>query len=337
MVTSLMPSVWKRLIVRAWPLWLLVVAVDVRSEVAEPSQAAALGWLTGMQHSVAALNYKGVVAYLKDKQVESFQLFHASKGGVEQERLISMNSPLREVVRNAEKVACYFPDTKTVFVENKPSTRSVLLELPDDLTQLSRYYRVSLQGQEYVASRLSQMVGIEPRDGYRYARRIWMDLDSKLPLKFEMLEEGGQVVEQMVFTSLSIEPSIPREDLDPSVRADTFTWQTSQRETLPLDSLHWTLRDVPEGFQIVSYTRLKRPPNNRSVEHILLSDGFSSVSIYIEEQKEDAIKERPRKIGAINAYSLKMDGSLITVMGEVPAKTVQVIANGLRYQDAHEP
>jgi sigma-E factor negative regulatory protein RseB len=323
--------------VRAWPLWLLAVAIDVGAEAAEPSQAAALGWLTGMQHSVADLNYKGVVAYLKDKQVESFQLFHASKGGVEQERLVSMNSPLREVVRNAERVACYFPDTKTVFVENKPSTRSVLLELPDDLTQLSRYYRVSLQGQEYVARRPSQVVGIEPRDGYRYARRIWMDMDSKLPLKFEMLEEGGQVVEQMVFTSLSIEPSIPREDLDPSFRADTFTWQTSQRETLPLDSLHWTLRDVPEGFQIVSYTRLKRPPNNRSVEHILLSDGFSSVSIYIEEQKGDMVKEHPKKIGAINAYSLKMDDSLITVMGEVPAKTVQVIANGLRYQDTHEP
>lgn len=322
---------------RAWPLWLLAVAIDVGAEAAEPSQAAALGWLTGMQHSVADLNYKGVVAYLKDKQVESFQLFHASKGGVEQERLVSMNSPLREVVRNAERVACYFPDTKTVFVENKPSTRSVLLELPDDLTQLSRYYRVSLQGQEYVARRPSQVVGIEPRDGYRYARRIWMDMDSKLPLKFEMLEEGGQVVEQMVFTSLSIEPSIPREDLDPSFRADTFTWQTSQRETLPLDSLHWTLRDVPEGFQIVSYTRLKRPPNNRSVEHILLSDGFSSVSIYIEEQKGDMVKEHPKKIGAINAYSLKMDDLLITVMGEVPAKTVQVIANGLRYQDTHEP
>jgi sigma-E factor negative regulatory protein RseB len=332
-----MSSAWRELFVRAWPLWLLAVAIDVGAEAAEPSQAAALGWLTGMQHSVADLNYKGVVAYLKDKQVESFQLFHASKGGVEQERLVSMNSPLREVVRNAERVACYFPDTKTVFVENKPSTRSVLLELPDDLTQLSRYYRVSLQGQEYVARRPSQVVGIEPRDGYRYARRIWMDMDSKLPLKFEMLEEGGQVVEQMVFTSLSIEPSIPREDLDPSFRADTFTWQTSQRETLPLDSLHWTLRDVPEGFQIVSYTRLKRPPNNRSVEHILLSDGFSSVSIYIEEQKGDMVKEHPKKIGAINAYSLKMDDSLITVMGEVPAKTVQVIANGLRYQDTHEP
>jgi sigma-E factor negative regulatory protein RseB len=330
-------SAWKNLLTRAWPLWLLVVAMDLRADMGEPSQVGALRWLTDMRHAVSELNYKGVVAYLKDNQVESFQLFHASKSGLEQERLVSMNSPLREVVRSAEKVTCYFPDAKKVFVENKPTSRSVLLELPEDLTQLARYYRVNLQGQEYVARRLSQVVGIEPRDDYRYARLIWVDSDSKLPLKFEMLDEDGQTVEQMVFTSLSVEQSIPREDLDSSIQADAFTWQINQRETLPVDSLRWTLVGVPEGFQIVSYARLKRPPADHSVEHILLSDGFSSVSIYIEGQKGGLAREHPRKIGAINAHSVKIGDYFITVMGEVPAKTVQVIANGLRYQDKHEP
>ncbi len=319
------------------PLWLLAAAMDIKAEAIDPSQTAALAWLTDMRHSVSQLNYKGVVAYLKDKQVESFQLFHASNAGKEQERLVSMNSPLREVIRNAEKVACYFPDTKKVFVENKPSTRSVLLELPDDLTQLSRYYRVGLQGQEYVASRLSQVVDIEPRDGYRYARRIWIDADSKLPLKFEMLGDDGQVVEQMVFTTLSVESAIPSDDFKPSIPADKFDWQFSQRETLPLDSLHWTLHDVPEGFQIVSYTRLQRPPNGRSVEHILLSDGFSSVSIYVESQKGASLKEPPKKIGTINTHSVKLNDYLVTVMGEVPAKTVEAIAHGLLHRDTNPP
>jgi sigma-E factor negative regulatory protein RseB len=326
----------KKWVARVWPLWLLAVAVNVHADLAEPSQIAALQWLTEMQRSVSKLNYKGVVAYLKDQQVESFQLFHAVNSGVEQERLVSMNSPLREVVRNADKVACYFPSTKKVFVENKPATRSVLLDLPGDLAQLTRYYRVNLQGQEYVARRLSQVIGIEPRDDYRYARLIWVDSDSKLPLKFEMLDEDGQAVEQMVFTSVSIEDSIAKADLEPSVQAEAFTWQSNEREPLSLDALHWTLQSVPEGFQIVSYTRVKRPPGDHSVEHILLSDGFSSVSIYIEPH-EGVSKEHPRKIGAINAHTIKLDNYLVTVMGEVPARTVQLIANGLRHQDKHEP
>jgi sigma-E factor negative regulatory protein RseB len=327
----------KKWFLRAGPLLFLVVALNVRADLADPSQSAALQWLTDMQRSVSKLNYKGVVAYLKDQQVESFQLFHATNGGVEQERLVSMNSPLREVVRNADKVSCYFPSTKKAFVENKPDARSVLLDLPGDLARLTRHYKVNLQGQEYVAGRQSQVVGIEPRDDYRYARLIWVDADSKLPLKFEMLDEDGQAVEQMVFTSISIEDSIAKENLEPSARADAFTWQSNERESLSPDALQWTLQSVPDGFQIVSYSRVKRPPGDRSVEHILLSDGFSSVSIYIEPQKEGVSKEHPRKIGAINAHTMKLDNYLVTVMGEVPAKTVQLIANGLRHQDKRDP
>lgn len=311
--------------------------MDLPAETVAPSTPAPLVWLIDMRHAVSQLNYKGVVAYLKDKEVESFQLFHASNAGKEQERLVSMNSPLREVVRDAEKVACYYPDSKTVFVESKPSTRSVLLDMPEDLTQLSRYYRVELKDQQYVARRLSQIVDITPLDDYRYARRIWIDTASKLPLKFEILGEDGQAVEQMVFTSLDLESSIPNSELAPSVPIDQFTRQTSKREALPLDSLYWRLHNVPDGFQIMSYSRLKRPPNDRTVEHILLSDGFSSVSIYVESQKSGPPKEHPKQIGTINAHSVKIDDYLVTVMGEVPAKTVETIANGLVHGDTTQP
>ncbi|CAL1239379.1 MucB/RseB C-terminal domain-containing protein [Candidatus Methylocalor cossyra] len=325
-------SPWKELF-RAWPLWLMAMALDVRADTAEAPPASALAWLTEMRHAVAGLSYRGVVAYLKDKQVESFQLFHAAKSdsGVERERLVSMNSPLREVVRNAERVACYFPDTRTVFVESKPSSHSILLDVPDDLARLSRYYRVGLQGQEYVARRLSQVVDVEPRDNYRYGRRIWVDVDSKLPLKFETRAEDGRLVEQLVFTALDIESTIPERELESSIQTDSFQWQVSRRESLPLDSLRWTLHGVPEGFQIISYTRLKRPPNDRAVEHILLSDGFSSVSIYIEGRKEGTLREHPKKLGAIHAHSLMLGDFRITVMGEVPEKTVLAIAQGLHF------
>lgn len=335
----LLPSARKKWLAQALLAWLLMTTAEVGAESMDASETAALGWLTDMRHAVAERNYKGVVAYMKDgQQMESFQLFHAAKSGVEQERLVSMNSPLREVIRSAEKVSCYFPDTKKVFIENKPGNRSsALVDLPEDLSQLSRYYRVNLQGQEYVARRLSQVVGIEPRDDYRYARLIWVDTESKLPLKFEMLDEDGQAVEQMVFTSVSLEESISQKDLEPSVAADSFTQQSGQTETLPLDSLRWTLQNVPEGFQIVSYTRMKRSPSNRAVDHVLLSDGFSSVSIYLETQKGWFTAQYSKRLGTLNAKSLRIDDYSVTVMGEVPAKTVEAIAHGLKHQSGPQP
>jgi sigma-E factor negative regulatory protein RseB len=321
------------LLQRALPLFLLILLLNAPAGAVDFSQEDAIHWLSQMRQAVSRLNYKGGVAYLKDKQVESFQIVHVAADGFEQERLISMSTPLREVIRSKEKVTCYFPDAKRVFVENKPSKRSLLVELPENISALSRYYDLSLQRQEYVTQRLAQMVSIVPRDDYRYTRHLWVDIDLKLPLKFELTDEKGEVIEQMVFTSLEINGTISSRDLDPSTNADTFTWQTSHREMLPPSSLNWSLANVPEGFQIISYTRLKRPNTESPIDHILLSDGISSVSIYISLLEGEVSKTHPNKIGAMNAYFREMEDYRVTVMGEVPAKTVQTISEGLRYQE----
>ena len=285
-----------------------------------------------MRQASSQMNYKGIMAFSKNGQVESFQLFHSLHEGVERERLVSMDSPLREVIRNAEKVVCYYPDTKTAFVENKPSRHSMLLDLPEDLSKLTRYYSISLQDREYVANHQAQAINMIPRDDYRYARRIWLDVESRLPLKSELIDETGANVEQMVFTTLDIVPNINREELETTIPEGSVKWMVNQREMLSPASLNWSLEGVPEGFQMISYTRMKQSGAETPLDHLLLSDGLSSVSIYIDESKTDILKSHPRKVGALNAASRKIGQYQVTVMGEVPERTVQSIVDGLRYQ-----
>lgn len=292
-----------------------------------PLPDSGIPWLVDMRRAAADLNYQGFVVYAKDQQLDTFKLFHANSEGQEKERLVALNSPLREVVRTAGNVSFYSAQDSQVVVETKPSNRSVLIELPDDPTVLSRYYRVGLRGQEYVAGRLAQVVSLEPKDPYRYTRIIWVDVESKLPLKLEVLNEEGQPVEQMVFVSLALGANASGRDFEPAVREGRTLSSISHRESTPLGDLNWTLQDVPEGFQIVSYFKTLRTPSNHLVEHILLSDGFASVSVYIEKNS-GAKASKERKAGAINIESLTTDGYTITVMGEVPVRTVQVIAKG---------
>ncbi|NJD07077.1 MAG: transcriptional regulator [Methylococcaceae bacterium] len=289
--------------------------------------------LADMRRAVERLNYRGSVVYLKDQQLESFQVFHSVADGVERERMLSTNTPLREVVRNAQKVTCYFPDTHTVATEARSSRRSILLDIPDDLTQLQGLYRFSLGETEVVAQKTAQLVRIDPRDGYRYGRRLWVDLASKLPLKLELIDDANQSVEQVVFTSISVEPQLPPEALEPSTRTDA-SWQVKEHQALNADSLQWTLEGVPDGFHMMSYSRLRRSTDNSTVDHIMLSDGLASVSIYVDDMKDDFVVGHPGKVGAINSAARKLDKHLITVIGEVPESTVQAIANGIRQQSS---
>jgi sigma-E factor negative regulatory protein RseB len=315
------------------PLLLAVFAPAAANAAVEQgdAQADAAAWLAETRQAMTHLNYRGIVSYMKDHRLESMHVFHGVIGGIERERLLSVNTPMREVVRNADKVTCYYPENKSLSVDNKPSRHSFLLDLPNDLSALSAHYLLSLAGESHVAQRLARIVEISPRDELRYGRRLWIDRETKLPLKYQLLDETHQVLEEMAFNSLSVENALSEKELEPSTQVDA-SWKTKTHEMLPAESLQWSLNGVPSGFRLVSYTRLKRGVNGKSIDHILLSDGFSSVSIYIDEIMSDIFTAQPRKVGAINAYTRKLDDYLITVMGEVPASTVQSIGDGIRRQ-----
>jgi sigma-E factor negative regulatory protein RseB len=312
---------------------LVFLAVFAASALAGPggdgAQVDAKAWLAATKRALSHLNYRGMVTYLKDNRIESLQVIHAVIDGQQFERLLSVNTPLREIVRDPEKVICYFPDSRSMSVENRPARHSFLLDLPNDLGELSRNYALDLGGTETIAQRQARLVKIRPLDDLRYGRRLWVDVDTKLPLKFELLDENGQVLELMAFSSLSVEEFIPAKELAPTTVYDA-SWQVRRHEALPAETLNWTLDNVPDGFRLMAYTRQKRGPENRTIDHILLGDGFAFVSIYIDHLMRGDIMAQPRKVGAINAYTRKFGDYLVTVMGEVPPKTVQVIANGIK-------
>jgi len=324
-----------KLFVRLFALVFIAVlqCASVSAVAGGDAEGEAKTWLAAARQATGKLNYRGIVSYMKDNTMESLQVFHGVNNGVEQERLLSVNTPMREVVRTADKVSCYYPESKSYSVDAKPSRQSILLDLPSNLAELSKHYSFSLGEVEHVARRPARVVSIEPKDDLRYGRRLWIDVESKLPLKFEWLDGNGEVLEQMVFNSLSVEQSIPPTDLAASTQVDS-SWKIKRHETLPAESLIWTLDGVPDGFHMMSYTRLKRDANNRVIDHILLSDGVSSVSIYIDELMNEIFTAQPRKIGAINSYTRKLDKYLVTVMGEAPEKTVQSIGNGIHLQDS---
>jgi sigma-E factor negative regulatory protein RseB len=324
-----------KLFVRLFALVFFAVFVfsEVSAAVGVDAENEAKAWLTAAQQATSKLNYRGIVSYMKDNQIESLHVFHGFNNGVEQERLLSVNTPMREVIRTADKVTCYYPESKSMSVDAKPSRHSMLLNLPSNLGELSKHYVFSLGEVEHVARRPARIVTITAKDATRYGRKLWIDVESRLPLKLEWLDGNGQVLEETVFSSLTVEASIPQSELVPSTQADD-SWKIKRHETLPADLLRWTLDNVPDGFHMMSYTRLKRDANNRVIDHILLSDGISSVSIYIDELMNEVFTAQPRKIGAINSYTRKLDKYLITVMGEAPEKTVQIIGDGIHLQDS---
>ena len=70
---------------------------------------------------------------------------------------------------------------------------------------------------------------------------------------------------------------------------------------------------------------------------MVYSDGLAAVSVYVEQQGDDApVKPGVSQLGTNNAYTRKQGALQITVIGEVPVITVKSIANEMAQSVASE-
>ena len=81
--------------------------------------------------------------------------------------------------------------------------------------------------------------------------------------------------------------------------------------------------DPPPGFT------LRRHQISAEGEHLVFSDGLSSVSVYVEPLGAIPAREATTRAGAVHARVLRMGGHRVFVIGKVPAGTVERFARSV--------
>jgi sigma-E factor negative regulatory protein RseB len=66
------------------------------------------------------------------------------------------------------------------------------------------------------------------------------------------------------------------------------------------------------------------------MQHLIFSDGFASVSVFIEPAPaRGPSPPESSSVGAANAFSTQVSGHVVTAVGEVPSATVREFATSL--------
>jgi len=292
--------------------------------------------LLRMQTASQSLNYFGTLVYLHDEQVQTMKVVHRADHNGEFERLINLNGVAREIVRKNNVVICYMPDSKEVMVGKQQFQGNVLAQLAEnDFERLQKYYAFSFENVERVAGKAAQRILIKPKDSFRYGYRLWVDNSHANLLKSDLLSEQGKVLEQAMFADITYVDVIPDTMLEPESTSDNFTWfehDREQNDSMFIES-RWIVGALPQGFEVTSRFHHLMPNAVTPAEHWIISDGLASISIYIEKIPELAALpeafEGSSPMGATNAFGVLLKDHQITVIGEVPAETVEKLANSI--------
>jgi len=264
------------------------------------------------------------------------KIFHSVNAEGERERLFHLNGSEREVIREHNLVTCVLTDNKSVMVNKSQGDENVLLSLPKNFDSLKNYYSFVLSDDDRIAGRHTKTVYVKPRDGFRYGHKLWIDAETGLLLSSELLNERNRTVERIMFTELEIVDKISSDLLKPTVNGEKFTWhkEMSDEGVTEPGASNWTVTDMPKGFRASRHHVRHESNKPNSIEHIVLSDGLASVSIYVERLlEENKLFIGASFMGAVNVYGAVIDDHQVTVVGEVPKATVKMIASSVESVD----
>lgn len=323
----------------------VLVAIGLLGLFAQPVAAAdddARDWLQRMTDALATRNYFGLFTHTTNGQSETMRIVHRVDGEQSTERLVSLDGSGREIVRTATEVHVYLPDRRVVLVEPRTDSGSLLKALPAPSPQLEAMYELQVRKGNKLLGREVRILDVRPRDAFRYGYRLWLDEDSAMPLRTVVTDPAGRAVEQIHFTRLELPKRIDASATEASVDATGFQWVKTGRKpakaAVAARAAEWRPTRMPPGFRLVGSRIQTRPGVPMPVQHLIFSDGFASVSVFIEPgSSSGAAPPESTTVGSANAYTLTIMDHVVTAVGEVPPQTVRDIATSVAPVQVAEP
>ena len=291
----------------------------------------ARAWLDRMNRAVEELNYQGTFVHVMSGSAETLRIVHRNADGRSGERILSLDGVGREIIRQDDEVQFILPDQRVVLLETRQDISPLVTALPGYSAELEPHYEITLHSTARVADRFAQVLQIKPRDEFRYGYVLWLDQATAMPLKSELVDEKGAIVEQILFTEIELPAEIPAEALAATLDTTGFTvLRAPDSPLLAEQAIPWRASAVPGGFKLSAATQSPIAGSEYPVEHLVYSDGLATVSVFIEDPKTKAeVGDGFSNLGSTNTFSLTLRGRKVTAVGEVPRQTVRTIASSL--------
>ena len=284
-------------------------------------------WLLKMATSIRQRNYQIslVVSRPNSDAIPYLWRHGVFDDGVSMEQLNILNGPGKEYIRVNQTVSIFEPDATPYSITGDLIDGPIPHQLLLAPLALQSGYEFIAVGRGRVSGRVAQQIRIISRDNSRYSYQLWVDEQTAMPLKLNMLDLNGQLVKQVQVTQIQVseEPDAYFErinhDMLPPVRAST---KAVHRHA-------WQVSYMPDGMTEVRRNTHRLMVTGQVVEYAMLSDGLVDVSIYVMPAQNSGLQNNVYRHQAKTLLT-RLEGDVqISIVGEIPPQTANKIAASL--------
>lgn len=197
---------------------------------------------------------------------------------------------------------------------------------------LKKNYEFILTEPRIIAGYPAMGLSIKAKDSYRYSYKVWFEPDTATLLRYKLIAPNGKVVEQYLFTDITFYNN-ENSSIAVDAAKEIKTCLAEFQELSSAFEQYFSLNQIPKGYEPVSFRQGIINEGSRQAYQFQLSDGFASVSIFIEEtgQTKQPVNGVV-KLGPVNVAGKTLADQQITVLGAIP------VVSALRFlKAAKEP
>ncbi|AIY64903.1 MucB/RseB C-terminal domain-containing protein [Pseudoalteromonas piratica] len=307
-------------VVLAW----LVVALP--SFASEPNEAKQL--LLDMAETVKKSNFTASFVVVKGRNnIEPYAWRHANYNGTELEHLSLLDGAGVEMLRVGNVVTYFEPQNTPYSLYSSSLAGPIPSVIFNDISDLEPHYHFALGGKSRISGRVAQLVRIESKDQSKFNYWLWLDGQSKLPLKTAYVSATGEIVEQLQMTNVSFseQPSVEliemsQQNLPAPVAAAS---DDNSIET-------WQIEAMPAGFALIKSERQTLNLNGELADYYLYSDGLIEVSVFIQRPLASNGRSKALSAGATTVFIHQAAGYEVSVIGQLPPMTAKLVAESVK-------
>ena len=305
------------------------LAFSTPAHPAPPGDAA--GWLKEISQAVGRESFSGDLIYSEGNQWQSLSVVQSVEDDQVWRRTMYLSGEPRMQIRHGDTITCVHEGphlagmTPDVF---KPFDEHLAARIPQILTNYDASVTPvpgRIAGHEVI------QIALRPKSSDRYAYQLWLDADTGLPLRSDLLDTDGAVLQRFQFARLDIGLSVPISDIVTAAEGHTVTLQHTEQSAGSPESDWWPAW-LPDGFRI---SRYQSAASSTEVIHerMLFSDGLATFTVFVDAVSPAGLPDMTRSwsatAAAVRHTEVAGNSYRITVVGEMPAAIIDRIASSV--------
>ena len=290
-----------------------------------PAQSASGALLQQMEQASQSLSYELAYINVSRVGVDSLRYRHAVIDNKVYAQLLQMDGPRREIIQRGNDISYFEPGLEPFTMTGEHIVDSLPALVYADFQHLADSYDFVSVGRARVADQLCEVIRIVSRDGTRYSYVAWLDSETHLPLRIDLLDRDGETLEQYHVISFAVDTGVNKlmQGLTSAKLPPSLSVPAENKATL-----NWQAGWLPAGMKEVAQSNRQIPALNHAVESRLYSDGLFSFSINVASADKNSTSHLVRT-GRRTVQTELRNNTEITVVGELPPITAKRIADSV--------